>query len=164
MDTKKIFFLSVFKIPSTFWTLAKEMDISFHAFQLQDGCDPENILPPKHEPDIVLTDVSSISRIRQQITRWTKEQKPVLVFGLAGSNQHETLPQLRVRFAKQRDYTRQYRIPAYCNTCKCCFPGMFRSTIQSCSRPRQTGKPYKKSFLPCSRANERPIFFFCWPP
>ena len=73
------------------------MDISFHAFQLQDGCDPENILPPKHEPDIVLTDVSSISRIRQQITRWTKEQKPVLVFGLAGSNQHETLPQLRVR-------------------------------------------------------------------
>ncbi len=97
MDTKKTVFLSVSKIPPALVALAKEMGISFHACQLPKDSE-HDILPPETEPDIVLTDISSISKIKQQITRWTKHQKPVLVFGTGSSKQQgQTLPQFKTR-------------------------------------------------------------------
>ncbi len=90
MDTKKIFFLSVVKTPLALSAPAKEMGISFHSHQLQDGTVPQQELLSADEPDIVLTDVASISRIKQQVTYWTKNQKPVLVLGMTGkSTPHE---------------------------------------------------------------------------
>ncbi len=90
---KKILFLSLFQISPSILQLAKDMGLSLRALQIADGQNL-NEINAEEKSDIILTDIGSVAKIKQFIVQKTKEQKPVLVFGMTGGKKNPLHPEI----------------------------------------------------------------------